>query len=297
MTGITLITHTRNSAGTLPRLLATTGWLSERVVVDMASDDETRALAQAAGCRIVDAPVSDAVDAIRNDYLSEAKTDWTLVLDSDEALPDDAEKAVRALIRVYGATKDAFALPRFNYVAGQILRGSGWYPDHQIRLFRTGSVSWQAGHHRPPLVEGGEDRLHRVDPEGGLHIHHHNYASLAEVIEKQLHYALTDSYPDDAADFDFGDYIAEAYAEYARRFDPDSEGDLSAALATIMAWDKVVRGLLHWERLGRAPELPRSFALPVATSTATRPDRQTQDMAGPKTRASRLFRRKRDTSG
>ena len=262
---ITIVTHTRNSQETLPKLLATTAWAGARIVVDMASTDETRSIARQAGCVVLDAPVVDAVDSVRNDYLGEPKTEWTFVLDSDEHLADDAEEAVATILRQYGKAYDAIGIPRYNSIAGHVMRGSGWYPDHQTRLFRTGHVRWQPGHHRLPLVKGGDARLKLLEPEKNLHIHHYSYTSLEAFMEKQLRYARTDSYDMDPAAFDFGDYIAEAYAEYNRRFDREKDGDLSAALATIMAWDRIVRGIIHWEKLGRRPELARTFSLPIAT--------------------------------
>lgn len=262
---LTTLTHTRNSAETLPALLASTQWAHERIVVDMMSADDTCAIARDAGCRVVETPVADAVDSIRNDFLDLVSTDWTLVLDSDEYLSADAEENIQTIIRQYGKSANAIALPRFNSIAGHIMRGSQWYPDQQTRLFKTGTVKWQHGHHRSPVVDGGEEKTVTLTATDNLHIHHRNYESLREVLEKQLHYAVTDKYEMDPANFDFGSYIEQAYSEYNRRFDPESDGQLSQALAVIMAWDRIVRGIIHWEKLGREPELGQTFSLPLAT--------------------------------
>ena len=71
-----------------------------------------------------------------------------------------------------------------------VMRGSGWYPDHQIRLFRKGTVRWSDTHHTPPQVTTGRARLMELRPPGCLHIHHRNYESLRHFAEKQLRYAL-----------------------------------------------------------------------------------------------------------
>ncbi len=257
---LSLIVHTRDSAATLPALLDSTSWIPERIVVDMQSTDATIALCRAAGFRVIEAPVTAMVDAIRNDYLDAATNPWILVLDSDEHLSADAPEAIAQLLDTQGSAYDAFGIPRFNTIAGQVMQGSLFYPDHQIRLFRRGHVEWQDGHHHPPKVHGG--RLLLLAPPC-LHIHHQNYPSLESFIARQLRYTLSDSYSTDPASFDFADYIGDAYAAFAKRHDTASDGDLSTALATVLAWDRVMRGLIHWERTGRSKPLGEAFSLPV----------------------------------
>lgn len=272
---LTTITHTRNSAALLPRMLATTGWVDERIIVDMDSSDDTLELAKQAGCRIFHTPVAARIDGIRNDYLGYASHAWTLVLDSDEYLADDAEQAIAELIAecdagsgtdstaTSGPAINAISIPRFNTIGGQLMRGSGWYPDHQIRLFRSGQVRWSDRNHQPPEVVGGRSALRILEPPGCLHIHHQNYRDLREVLSRQLGYALDDHYDDDPASYDFDDYVSRAYQAFAARHHPEDDGELSTALATIMAWDALLRGLIHWDRLDRQPSLERAFTLPV----------------------------------
>jgi len=260
---ISLIVHTRDSAPTLPRLLATTTWAAERIVVDMQSGDATVEIARAAGCRVLSCAIVDAVDTIRNQYLPQAQNDWVLVLDSDEYLADDAFEALQGLVRDYSDNTDAFALPRFNSVAGQVMRGSGFYPDHQIRFFRKGTVAWQPGHHRVPQVLTGAKRLRLLEVPNCLHIHHENYADIASFIARQARYALSDLYDPNPDNFDFGTYVAEAYAEFERRHEPADDGEVSTAVATVLAWDRIMRGLIHWERLGRQQPLNPAFSLPI----------------------------------
>lgn len=262
---LTTITHTRDSAALLPRLLQTTGWVDERIIVDMGSSDATLALAEQAGCRIFHAEPALRVDGIRNDYLDHASHDWTLVLDSDEYLADDARQAIEALTAEAGEGIEAFSIPRFNTIGGDLLRGSGWYPDHQIRLFRTGCLRWSDSNHQVPELRGGRAALRILEPPGCLHVHHQNYRDLREVLSRQLAYALSDRYDDDPASFDFGDYVTRAYQAFATRHHPEDDGDLSTALVTVMAWDAVVRGLIHWDRLDRKPPLARAFSLPIVT--------------------------------
>jgi hypothetical protein len=263
---ISCIIHTRNSEATLKSALDSVKWVDELMVVDMASSDETLSIAQKFTNTIYSAPYDPRIDGIRNRYIEKAVNPWILVLDSDEYLANDAEGIIRDLIARYGAQYDAFSIPRYNYIAGQVMRGSGWYPDHQVRLFRKGAVIWKDTTHVPPEVRSGKHKVMKLNPPQCLHIHHSNYRNLSHFIEKQLFYALNDTYDPDPESFDYSRYVARAYEQLAKRTDPANDGDVSKALAVVMAWDSMMRGIIHWDRLAERPPLEDACALPVVTS-------------------------------
>ena len=262
---ISAIVHTRNSQATLERALKSLVWADELIVVDMASDDATLGIARRFTDRIYHVPAAPRVDGIRNQALEHAIHEWIFVLDSDEYLAEDAGQVLRNYLERYGTRYDAFALPRFNYIAGQIIRGSWWYPNRQVRLFRKGTVRWSDTTHVPPVVTTGHHRVLELTPPGCLHIHHRNYEDLRHFIRKQVEYALLDRYDPDPSAFDFSDYVARAYEELSLRCDPERDGDLSHALSLLMAWDAIIRGLVHWDSLERRTPLGYLKALPVAS--------------------------------
>jgi len=145
------------------------------------------------------------------------------------------------------------------------MRGSRWYPDRQIRLFRKDTVVWEDTIHLPPLVVTNPNRLMGLAPDKSVHIHHRNYDDIREFLRRQLDYALSDNYDREPESFEFSDYVASAYEELALRTDPNSDGDLSHALSLILAWDHIVRGLVHWDSLSPRPPLGYLKALPIAT--------------------------------
>ncbi len=263
--GISAIVHTRNSAATLDRALRSLGWVDELIVVDMESRDATPAIARRRGARVLPAPMAPRVDGIRDTYVALASHDWIIVLDSDEHLADEAHDRIPAILARHGREYDAFAIPRFNSIAGQLMRGSGWAPDHQIRLFRKGTVSWSDTTHRLPRVTTGPHRLRELEPLDGLYIHHRSYENLRDFIRGQVDYALADRYETQPRDFDFSNYVAQAYERLALRHATDQDGDLSHALALLLAWDAILRGLVHWDSLDPRPPLDIVAALPVAT--------------------------------
>lgn len=267
---VSFVVHTRNSEKVLEKALGSISWADEIIVVDMDSSDGTVDIARRHKARIMNAPTVSRVDGIRNRYLETARNNWIFVLDSDEYLANDAEENIAFLLSKHGSRYDAFAIPRYNTIAGQVMRGSGWYPAPQIRLFRKGSVRWIDGTHRSPEVVTGAKRLLELEPPDCLHIHHENYENLRHVIRKQLEYALHDRYESDPDLFDYSDYVAKAYERLAFHSDPERDGSLSKALAIVMAWDALMRGLIHWDTLDRSPPLDLLAALPPASGKIPR---------------------------
>ena len=77
----------KNEAAHLPRCLASVRELvDEMVVVDTGSTDETPAIATAYGARVLAFAWRDDFSAARNFGLGQARGEWLLVLDADEAL-------------------------------------------------------------------------------------------------------------------------------------------------------------------------------------------------------------------
>src|SRR5689334_17821351 len=96
---ISLCMIVRNEADKLARALSSArDWVGEIVVVDTGSTDETVAIAESFGARVVHFPWVDDFSAARNVSLEAATREWALVLDADETLhvvdPVELTKAV-----------------------------------------------------------------------------------------------------------------------------------------------------------------------------------------------------------
>lgn len=68
MLNITVIIHTRNAETTLSRLMESVRWAEECIVVDMDSHDRTCEIARQYGATVLQAPVVQRIDGIRNDF-------------------------------------------------------------------------------------------------------------------------------------------------------------------------------------------------------------------------------------
>ncbi|NNL67610.1 MAG: glycosyltransferase family 2 protein [Myxococcales bacterium] len=104
------------------------------VVVDTRSSDGTEAIAQELGARTLRHPYEGNVEQ-KNFALAEAKHDWVLSLDADEALDAELSAAVRRVVADDGPA-DGFELNRLTHHLGRWIRHGEFYPDWQLRLFR-----------------------------------------------------------------------------------------------------------------------------------------------------------------
>src|SRR5262249_35173971 len=106
--------------------------VDEMLVLDMCSDDDTKAVAQSLGAAVVDVPIADPWDAARGQGLEILRTDYVLILDADEWAPGVIHRP--ALVAGMDAGC-AIAFPKVNFLGDSWIRGSRWWPNYQVRLF------------------------------------------------------------------------------------------------------------------------------------------------------------------
>lgn len=257
MTTITALIHTHNSEKSISRLLESISWADEIIVVDMESTDSTTKIVHDRDAILHSTPLQSWNDGLRNSFLGLPSSPWTLVMDSDEYLAFDAEQSIRQLIAHAPPDVIAYALPRYNYLLGTLFDGEVSYPDHQIRLFRTGSVTYSAQHHNPPKPSDGGIVVN-LDPAEAPHIHHCQDVSLTDYIRRQTNYAATNTYGKSVP--------LSAFQEQAIRrmlHAKERTSDNEKAMLMVLAWDAIIRGLISWEKNGRTEPLPSDFGWAV----------------------------------
>ena len=115
---------------------------SEIIVVDSNSQDQTVALAEAAGARVFRQPyLGDGPQ--KNFGLQFASHDWVLCLDPDERVTPELRAQIEAA-RQHGFTgTGGYRFPRLSEYFGKFLRRGNAYPDHVLRLFARRRGGWR----------------------------------------------------------------------------------------------------------------------------------------------------------
>lgn len=101
----------------------------------------------------------------KNFALSRANGVWILSLDADEQVTPELRDEILAELGKPDA-KDGYRIPRRSFYQGRWINHSGFYPDKQLRLFRSAKGSWTGGrvHEKVeingPIGELRSDLLH-----------------------------------------------------------------------------------------------------------------------------------------
>src|SRR6266545_4303398 len=173
-----------NEAAKIEAAVASVLWADEVLVADSNSTDNTVALAEALGARVVQVPFHGFGD-LRNRTLEHCTHEWIFSPDSDERCTAAARDEILALISGEPA-HDAYLVPRRSYMMGRWIEGSGWYPNYrQPQLFRKGAMRYSPN----PVHEGYE--LLTAKPLGHLKsaIHQVPFSNMEEVIRKMNRYS------------------------------------------------------------------------------------------------------------
>jgi tetratricopeptide (TPR) repeat protein len=223
--------------------------VDEIVLVDTGSKDDTVAIAESFGAKVLHRAWDDDFSAPRNAGIAAATGDWILVLDADEFLVPGAAESIRAVVQRAD-------------VAGYHMRFTNLYTGGKtvgvmmVRLFRNlpGVVYQNVIHEQvtPTLVAKGRE-LGLVLSACDVEVEHHGYcdevmdgrgkaARNERLFEKQLRLQ-----PDDI-------YCLYKYGDFLRRV-PGRSADAQALLERCL--DRIASG---------PPSLPRE--LPYAGEVA-----------------------------
>jgi glycosyltransferase involved in cell wall biosynthesis len=182
---ISLVISTRNAGDLLEGCIQScSGWISEIVVVDMESDDDTLGIAERYGAAIVHVPNAGWAEPGRQSGFDAATQRWILVLDADERATPGMHKIVADTIAADAV--DGVRLPRRNVMFGRFDRRSGVWPDWQLRFFRRDKASWPVTEpHSSAVVDGLVVEAPASEENA---IRHQSEATIAEWISKMNRY-------------------------------------------------------------------------------------------------------------
>jgi glycosyltransferase involved in cell wall biosynthesis len=133
---ISVVILTKNEADNLPRCLDSLGFSDDVLVLDSGSTDDTCAIAQARGARVLKRPF-DSFGRQRNFAMDQGdlRHEWVLHVDADEVVTPALREELQRIARD-GAASPAFRIPSRMILMGRWLRHAGMYPAYQVRFGR-----------------------------------------------------------------------------------------------------------------------------------------------------------------
>lgn len=162
-----------NEEAQLADCLATVAFADELVVVLDRCTDGSKAIAEAAGARLVEG-AWELEGPRRNAGIDACTGDWVLEVDADERVPEALALEIR--LRIADAPYGHFLIPFDNYVGTTLVRygwGGSWGVSATVRLFAKGpdgpAKRWGDQHVHPAVALRGEERwlehrmVHYVD--------------------------------------------------------------------------------------------------------------------------------------
>lgn len=136
---LSVVIIAKNAATQIAACIDSVAFADEILVVDSGSEDETRAIADVRGCRVIEKEWL-GFGRQKQFAVSEARYDWVLCLDVDERVTPRLEASIRAALHTQ--THKAWRMPRRNRFLGRWLEHGEGYPDWSLRMFHRQFASW-----------------------------------------------------------------------------------------------------------------------------------------------------------
>ena len=140
----TIITY--NEAENIRAACESVSWANEILVVDSDSTDATREIAMEAGARVV-RNSWPGFAAQKQFAASEAAHEWIFSLDADERVSAELRASIEDLLYTNEAQlADGYSIARRSFYMGRWIKGGGWYPDRQLRLYKKRRGRWEGAY-------------------------------------------------------------------------------------------------------------------------------------------------------
>lgn len=245
---ISVVINALNEERNIGRAIESVKWADEIVVCDMHSEDKTVEIAKKLGAKIFFHQREDYVEPARNFASSKASSEWILILDADEVVPETlAEKLIEIAEKM--RQTDYVRLPRKNIIFGHFMQESMWWPDYNSRFFKKGKVKWSDKIHRPPDVYGqGLDLT--VDEKYA--IVHYSYETISQFLQRMDRYTTiqAEELKKEGKIFDWKDLFEKPLNEFLSRFFANKgykDGLHGLALSFLQAFSFLIVYLKLWE--------------------------------------------------
>ncbi len=139
---ISLVIIALNEEAHIERCIQSAPFVSDIVVVDSFSTDQTRERAQTLGARVFQEEWR-GFGPQKAFATEQARFPWILALDADEALSPELAQEIREKFDSLDP-EAGYLFPRLSRHLGRWIRHGGWYPDYQLKLFNKDKSHWNS---------------------------------------------------------------------------------------------------------------------------------------------------------
>lgn len=183
MSKLSVLVPCHNSEKTIRRTLESVRWADEIVVVDSFSTDGTLDICRGYADRLLQHEFTGFA-AQKNWGLERCSHDWVLQVDSDERLEPGLQEEIQSALVRPDPEVNCYRIPRKNYTYGRWVRGCGFYPDYQTRLFRRSKASFSD--------RAVHERIEASGPMPALrhHLLHEDFKGIGPHLAKLGRYSL-----------------------------------------------------------------------------------------------------------
>lgn len=244
---ISAVINTLNEEKNIRFCLECLRWCDEIVIVDMHSQDNTVKIAQEFTDKIFLHERTLYFDAVRSFAIQMAQFEWILIVDADELVPPQLSKTLRSVEKENKA--DVIQIPRKNYIMGEWIKHTGWWPDYQARFFRKEKMKIDSRLHAYLHPTG---RIIKLNPTGDNAIIHLNYYDSNHFIEKLNRYTQIEAKQmyEKKVIFRLSSLFKSTIKEFLIRFIKlrgYRDGFRGFALSTLMVFYRIVSFIKLWE--------------------------------------------------
>ena len=147
------------------------------VVVDSFSTDKTKQICIEKGVRFVEHKFDGHIEQ-KNWAITQAKHQYVLSLDADEALTPELQKAIIEIKNNWQA--DGYSFNRLTNFCGTWIKHCGWYPDKKLRLWDTAKGKWGGDNPHDKVIMDKKASVKHID----LDILHYSFYTVEQHLKQ-----------------------------------------------------------------------------------------------------------------
>lgn len=230
--------------------LKSVSFADEIILVDNSSTDSTIKIAKKYTSKIFKRANNLMLNVNKNFGFTKAESDWILSLDADERVSEELKEEIISILTSRLPSMSGYWIPRKNMIFGKWIKHAGWYPDHQLRLFKKDKGKFE---------EKNVHEMIRLDGEAEFlkeHLIHYNFETISQFLHKHINIYAANEANDILAKgyiYDWLDAIRFPAKEFLSRFfarEGYKEGVHGLIISMLMAFYHLVIFAKIWEMQG-----------------------------------------------